>query len=481
MRTVNIIRPKRADACLVNWKILLDSRPMGKIKNGNSMQLQADDGSHTIAVQGGKVPGGMNEITIPKGSADYTFFVDLLGTSDFTTLQPVLRPIPAGCSSPEKYRETVLQIGIMTVKNLLREDVLQTLRSDVSAYVRLNLTEKGWNLLLHDSHKDVVLQECSYYRFNGLLTRHSKIKSMPLDGGRTANAVGRSKIEQAVLRDFVSALPDYYVFRDRIQLQREAARAEEGKPVEIRGSSIHISTAAFTARSAGGKMIEAKAVIPLDSDAPEISLYEDGEKKQDYVLIPDEGQTLRGKYFHYGARAYCIGREQIPVVQIDGFVSDRAEEHTMQTDEIGYRFEGRCMDFDKVKRVLFLMNTLGKDLGDKGLRYPGYTTPGNVRYVGVCGECRKSFVFRGYNIYLGGEEPAYSDDGLDTIVIPPEDREQIRQDAEGWSREIDGKTYRYYNSFCCPHCGKPYIDYRKWKEMKKYGVVACVHAGHSLK
>ena len=43
--------------------------------------------------------------------------------------------------------------------------------------------------------------------------------------------------------------------------------------------------------------------------------------------------------------------------------------------------------------------------------------------------------------------------------------------------EEDGKTFRYYNSFCCPHCGAPYIDYKKNPGMKQFGVSGCVHLG----
>ncbi|MBR6090931.1 MAG: leucine-rich repeat domain-containing protein, partial [Anaerolineaceae bacterium] len=46
--------------------------------------------------------------------------------------------------------------------------------------------------------------------------------------------------------------------------------------------------------------------------------------------------------------------------------------------------------------------------------------------------------------------------------------------------ETDGKTFRYYNSFCCPHCGTAYIDYKHKPELKHFGVSACVHLGRKL-
>lgn len=33
-------------------------------------------------------------------------------------------------------------------------------------------------------------------------------------------------------------------------------------------------------------------------------------------------------------------------------------------------------------------------------------------------------------------------------------------------------------SFFGPHCGTPYIDYRKYPQNKVFGVSGCVHLGH---
>lgn len=124
---------------------------------------------------------------------------------------------------------------------------------------------------------------------------------------------------------------------------------------------------------------------------------------------------------------------------------------------------------------LYYKKMRGMDLPAKGLKYPGYTTPSNVRMVGICPDCGKSFCFHAYSLYMGQCDAAYSDDGLDCCSISSQGF-----DKDNWTYQTDGKTFRYYNSFCCPHCGTPYIDYRKFPENKRFGVSGCVHIGREL-
>ena len=146
----------------------------------------------------------------------------------------------------------------------------------------------------------------------------------------------------------------------------------------------------------------------------------------------------------------------------------------MSREDVGYRMEGHflaCGGADAVRR--YEMNR-GKDLPMKGLKYPGYTTPSNIRLVGICPDCQRSFTFHGYAFYMMQSDVAYSDDGLDVCVI-----DEYNIEKESWSYEVDGKRFRYYNSFCCPHCGSAYIDYRADPGQKVFGVSGCVHIGRT--
>ena len=90
----------------------------------------------------------------------------------------------------------------------------------------------------------------------------------------------------------------------------------------------------------------------------------------------------------------------------------------------------------------------------------------------VCPDCGKSFCFHGYAFYMMQSDVAYSDDGLDCCEIQAYDI-----DKDTWTYETEGKVFRYYNSFNCPHCGTPYIDYKKHPENKVFGVSGCVLLG----
>ena len=147
----------------------------------------------------------------------------------------------------------------------------------------------------------------------------------------------------------------------------------------------------------------------------------------------------------------------------------------MTREDVGYRMEGHFLACcDDIGQQRYEMNR-GQDLPMKGLKYPGYTTPSNIRLIGICPDCGKSFCFHGYSFYMVQNDVAYSDDGLDCCQITVPDI-----DKDTWTYETDGKTFRYYNSFNCPHCGTPYIDYKKHPENKVLGVSGCVLLGKNV-
>lgn len=248
------------------------------------------------------------------------------------------------------------------------------------------------------------------------------------------------------------------------------------KPVTIKdGNAIHMDTAAFVAYLESHPQrpeYEFCGVIPLREKEPAIYLYEDGIKTREYVLQTEENEDFTGKYFLISVRLGIQGNPAVPIAQIDGFVSDTSEERKMTMDDIGYRFEGHFLACGgEAGKQRYEMNR-GQDLPMKALKYRGYTTPSNIRLIGVCPDCGKSFCFHGYAFYMAQSDVAYSDDGLDCCAIQAYDI-----DKDTWIYETEGKCFRYYNSFNCPHCGTPYIDYKKHPENKVFGVSGCVLLG----
>lgn len=262
----------------------------------------------------------------------------------------------------------------------------------------------------------------------------------------------------------------------------DAAKATGGnsqsfEPVKLEGGNIHINSFEFVAwiRAHSSRQFEHRGIIPLTQKTPVVSLFEDGVRTRNYCLQTEEGEDFTGKYFHISVRLNVQGNPAVPVAQIDGFVSDTHEDRNMTQNDVGYRMEVHFLACGgEVGEMRYEINR-GEDLVAKALKYPGYTTPSNVRLIGICPDCKKSFAFHSYAYYLAQIDVAYSDDGLDCCKIEAPDI-----DKETWEYETEGKTFRYYNSFNCPHCGSPYINYKKYRQNKIFGVSGCVHIGRKV-
>jgi len=254
--------------------------------------------------------------------------------------------------------------------------------------------------------------------------------------------------------------------------------AEKSEPVTFNNGHIYIDSAAFFAwkkENPATPQYENCGCISLHEKEPVVCLFEDGIKTREYCLQTEGDEDFTGKYFHVSVRLGFQGNPAIPVAQIDGFISDTDEDRSMTTNDIGFRMEGHFLACAETAGVVRYEMVRGRDLPVKGLKHPGYTTPSNVRLVGICPSCSKSFCFHGYAFYMMQNDVAYSDDGLDCCVITP-----CNMDKENWTYETDGKVFRYYNSFNCPHCGVPYIDYKCYPDSKVFGVSGCVHLGRKV-
>ena len=261
--------------------------------------------------------------------------------------------------------------------------------------------------------------------------------------------------------------------------EREIERlVREERPVICRGQSIFYNTSALNRAVSKSSTYSYKGTLRLDEEAPVISVYENGNKVQEYVLQPKKNEDLTGKRFRFETKVY-FEKQSCLVALTEGYIVNMGEDISKTTYDmlrISYRLEKHYFEKDtkNICSVSYL-RTNGKELESKGLRFPGKVTGKNVRCVGICQKCGKSFTFFTYNYPKEYAEPVYSDDGLYVYKLTEKipDKQLLT-----WKREKDGKTFRYYNSFCCPHCGEPYIDYRRNRELKRMGNLACVHIGH---
>lgn len=247
-------------------------------------------------------------------------------------------------------------------------------------------------------------------------------------------------------------------------------------PIRVKNSNIYIDSSSFfkwKEVNTSASNFEKSFIIPIDCNDFTIYLYDDNIKVREYCLQTEKDENFIGKYFLVSICISIHGNPAVPIVQIEGVISDEPNIKNLgNTNLIAYRMEVyflSCAKENSKKRYDLLK---GQDLSMKGLKYSGKITSSNTRLVGICSDCGKSFCFKGYSFYMNSSDFAYSDDGLDCCEI-----KDYYIDKDNWECKINDKVFRYYNSFNCPYCGVPYIDYKKFPKNKKYGVSGCVHIG----
>lgn len=338
--------------------------------------------------------------------------------------------------------------------------------------------ESGQDIL----HFDFLNHEGSAFSIAGSSrVLNDKVKTVWFNQTKTLRFFCLTKDETTVRKYLETICRKNFGTPDDMKLARPhegSGKPDGNSPVSLDGQIIKIDSAKFFGwqkNNPNAIQYEFTGAVHLTEREPVLTLMEDGAETLHYCLQNEEGEDFTGKYFLISVRLGIMRGLGIPYTQIDGLISDTPEDRKYQVGDIGYRMEAHFLICGGEAAEKANEESRGKDLVEKGLKYPGYTTPSGIRLIGICPDCGKSFAFHGYSFYMADSEPAYSDDGLDVCEI-----REHEIDKENWKQEINGKTYRYYNSFCCPHCGTPYIDYKSHLEIKKFGVSGCCHIGRKV-
>jgi hypothetical protein len=126
------------------------------------------------------------------------------------------------------------------------------------------------------------------------------------------------------------------------------------------------------------------------------------------------------------------------------------------------------------------ISLIGKGLFERGLHFSGTVTPTGVRNICICDHCLKSFTIQHFHAGFSEAQYFYSTDSRKTLFVsifqfedmPCQLQANIDHSAV---KTIENKlpmpsngvgTFNYYNSFKCPHCLSPYIDFEKYKEAR---------------
>lgn len=205
MREIIISRPNRLECRRTTLNIEVNGKPLAKLKNGQRIVMNADEGRQVIRVHGGFMAGKafQDTIKIPTGQYSYSFQVDMLSVSASRHV-PLLRPV-GGDPAAEDPR-TIALLGAKLAKFLLEEEVRETLRKRPGASLHVVLLPQEWRVLLRQGEDEQVLLHSRYSTeqdgLDALLT--NALKQVDL---RTSE--GRRKIAERVLTDYIAWLPDY--------------------------------------------------------------------------------------------------------------------------------------------------------------------------------------------------------------------------------------------------------------------------------
>lgn len=121
---------------------------------------------------------------------------------------------------------------------------------------------------------------------------------------------------------------------------------------------------------------------------------------------------------------------------------------------------------------------IGRGLFFRGLHFSGVVTPGNVSHIAICDMCRRSFRFQSFHAGFSNLMYFYCESGIHTLVVSSdaEGAPQLLTDSshqliKAFEAKLPpcercGKHFGYFNSFRCPRCSAPYIDFQRYPSQR---------------
>jgi hypothetical protein len=240
---------------------------------------------------------------------------------------------------------------------------------------------------------------------------------------------------------------------------------EQMNQVFIEGDKICIDTKYTSA-------IEVNHVFEFEKPEPFIFVFEGEVLKRQYrIEALTENPNLTGQYFHSSIRVLNNG-----ALMIDGVIS-KDKINPLQWGE-GIRLQ----PFFLSPKDLENQKLRGKGLFQRGLHFSGTVTPSNVRVVCICDNCSMSFTLQHFHAGFADAQYFYSSDSKQTLVVhwyqiknmPTQMQKDInlsvlnKVEAHLPKPTKGSGSYKYYNSFRCPHCGDAFIDFESNKNLRPF-------------
>lgn len=205
MREIAISRPKRVECCAVTLNVSVNGEKLAKLKNGQRIVMQVEDGPQEIRVHGGFFSGKdfQDTVRLPAGQQGYSLQVDFVSSVKSNYL-PVLRP--GGGEHVRDDARAVTLMGAALCKFLLSDEVRDGLRKFPGTSLKLLLLPQEWRVLLWRDGRGEILLRCEYERLEGGL---SAAVINAVSNAELSSAEGRERILDRIMTDYVAWLPGY--------------------------------------------------------------------------------------------------------------------------------------------------------------------------------------------------------------------------------------------------------------------------------
>jgi hypothetical protein len=256
---------------------------------------------------------------------------------------------------------------------------------------------------------------------------------------------------------------------------------KRNKRVEFQRDSIFIDNS----KKNTGKLIEIENIFSLAQPTPDIKVYENDKLlRLFHIDTLDANSDLTGQFLHSSIRIL-----ETNAVIIDGVVSKSGSSFPKWTDE----------NYEAIRfQPFYLSNAdsnnaqlIGTGLLDRGLHFSGIVTPSTVRCICICDNCKQSFSLQHFHAGFSEIQYFYSSESKETLIVPydviagmPKQLQEaidlrILCEVEGKLPKSSDGDFHYYNSFKCPHCLTPFIDFGKYRDIRPkeyYGNTLLNHA-----
>lgn len=215
---------------------------------------------------------------------------------------------------------------------------------------------------------------------------------------------------------------------------------------------------------------EEKPSVDLTSSSPMLTFTDSRGRKQSHDLtsVVAEGCS----WIHLSVRVH-----DGHVCQADSLINMErtVDEAAFGRGEVkGIRFQPFCLPEGSGN----LEELVGQGLFYRGLHFPGMITPGNVSASCICDFCQRSFRLQSFHTGFGNNAYFYCSKGPHTLVISslvegapaplshPDASALAKLESRLPRCEQCGGEFRFLNPLVCPHCAKPFIDFRSHPEIR---------------